>query len=294
MRAAEIGLDRLLVEVDDRGDDMAWTLAPQLHDIFAEIGLNHLDLRGLEMGVESDLLRHHRLAFGDKLGARLLAERENNGAGVGCGRRVVHRSAALGHLALIGIEIEIEMGERVVLDGAGFLAERVELGQLRSRRFALDDEAALDVLERLLQRSVGERMGGVGLEVLPSVFHRLALPQRPCRGAAMAGSSVMPASTSATWRTSTSARSRASLPAICIRQPRSPASTVEAPVPTMSRTLASRMAVEMSGYLTAKVPPKPQQTSLSLSSTSDSPSTLASSRRGASRTWSSRKDEQES
>ncbi len=56
MLAAEIGLDRLFVEVDDGRDDVARPLAPELHDIFAEIGLDHLDLGGLEMGVEPDLL----------------------------------------------------------------------------------------------------------------------------------------------------------------------------------------------------------------------------------------------
>ena len=52
-------------------------------------------------------------------------------------RRVMHLAATLRHLALIGLEIEIEMRQRVVLDGAGFLAQRVEFGQLRLRRLAL-------------------------------------------------------------------------------------------------------------------------------------------------------------
>ena len=66
-------------------------------------------LRGLEMGVEPDLLRHHRLALGDELGACLLAELEHDGAGVGRVWRVMHLAAALDHLALIGLEIEVEM-----------------------------------------------------------------------------------------------------------------------------------------------------------------------------------------
>ena len=52
------------------------------------------------------------------------------------------------------------MGERVVLDGARLLAKRVELGQLRPGRLALDDEAALDVEKRLLQLGIRERLGG--------------------------------------------------------------------------------------------------------------------------------------
>ena len=85
MGAAEIALDTLFVEVNDRRDDVARALAPKLDDIFAEIGLDHLDAGGMQLGVELDLLRHHRLAFGDELGPRLLAEPNHDGAGVGRG-----------------------------------------------------------------------------------------------------------------------------------------------------------------------------------------------------------------
>ena len=225
MRAAEIRLDGLAIEVNDRSDQMARALAPELHDIFAEIGLHHLDLGGVEMGVEPDLLRHHRLALGDELGAGLLAELQDDVARVRRGWRVMHLAAALDHLAFESLEIEIEMRQRMVLDGAGILAQPVELRQLGFRRLALLDEAALDVLQRLLQLGVAERLRGALLEVVLCADPSAAL-QRFCRGAAMAGSSVMPASTSATWRASMLSRSRASRPAICIRQPRSPASTV--------------------------------------------------------------------
>ncbi|MNW06474.1 hypothetical protein D3C71_2028920 [compost metagenome] len=72
----------------------------------------------------------------------------------------------------------------------------------------------------------------------------------------------------------------------------SPASSVSALVPAMSAVLASTMRLEMSGYLTQKVPPKPQQTSAPGSSFSVSPSTVASRRRGCSLMPSSRRPEQ--
>ena len=169
--AAKFLLDGLFVEMDDRGDDMARPLASELHDIFAEIGLDHLDLRGLEMRVEPDLLAHHRLAFGDELGAGLFAEPEHDGPRIGGGGRVMHFAAALDHLALIGLEIEIEMRQRMVLDGAGFLAQRVEFGQLRLGCRALGDETALDVEQRLLQRSVGEGLSSGRPEVMLCVCH---------------------------------------------------------------------------------------------------------------------------
>ena len=73
-----------------------------------------------------------------------------------------------------------------------------------------------------------------------------------------------------------------------IRQPRSPASRAPAPVLFTAAVLSRTMAVEMSGYLTQKVPPKPQHTSASGNSVSSSPSTFASRARGWSFTPSSR------
>ena len=40
----------------------------------------------------------------------------------------MHRPAVFPHFALIGFKIEIEMSERVVLDRARLLAQRIELG----------------------------------------------------------------------------------------------------------------------------------------------------------------------
>src|SRR5215212_146103 len=114
------------------------------------------------------------------------------------------------------------------------------------------------------------------------------------RAIPIGGSSVRPASTSATWRTSTIRPSRQSLPAMFMRQPRSPASSVGAPVSAMRFVLSSTMAFEMSPYFTAKVPPKPQQTSESAISTSSRPGMLARSRRGWRATPSSRRPEHES
>ena len=45
------------------------------------------------------------------------------------------------------------------------------------------------------------------------------------------------------------------------KQPRSPASTISAPVATMSRTLSDTIRMEISGDCTQNVPPKPQQIS---------------------------------
>ena len=53
------------------------------------------------------------------------------------------------------------MGERVVLDLLGLLAQRVEFGQRRARGSAPGDKAAARIAERALKRRVGERGGGI-------------------------------------------------------------------------------------------------------------------------------------
>ena len=64
------------------------------------------------------------------------------------------------------------MGERVVLDVARRLAQRVELGQLVDRLRPLVDETGADVAERLLQVLVGERPARVLLEGGRGDFHQ--------------------------------------------------------------------------------------------------------------------------
>ncbi len=56
------------------------------------------------------------------------------------------------------------MGERVVLDVAGGVAQCLELGQGVGRRAAADDEVLLHVPHRLLQRRVVKSLVGVRLK----------------------------------------------------------------------------------------------------------------------------------
>ena len=54
--------------------------------------------------------------------------------------RVMHVAARFAHALLIGFEIEIEMRERVVIDVARRIPERVEFGQTVDRRLPAVDE----------------------------------------------------------------------------------------------------------------------------------------------------------
>src|SRR5690606_3871921 len=183
-------------------------------------------------------------------------------------------------------EIEVEIGQRVVLDGARAFTQRLELGQRLGGLGALVDEAGAHVAQRLPQLLVGERLVCVFLEGGGGDQHGYLPP--------IGAVSVMPASTSATWRTSVAAPCRFSLPAMFIRQPRSPASSMSALEVAMLAVFFSTISLEISEYLTQNVPPKPQHTSASGISFSASPSTEASNARGWLRTPSSRRPEQES
>ena len=142
MRLAEFLLDVLRGKVDRRRDDVRRRFAAQLDDVFAEVGFDRFDLRRLESVVEADLFGDHRLALGDALRAHRLAEADDDLARFLGVLGVVHFAAALAHLALVGLEIEVEMGERMVLDRAGAVPQRVELGKPGDRGRPAPDEIA--------------------------------------------------------------------------------------------------------------------------------------------------------
>src|SRR5579872_5418741 len=204
----------------------------------------------------------------------------------------MHLAAELANLGLIGFKVQIDMRERMIFDVARAVAERFEFGQPLRRLGAPLDEIGADMGKRFLQRRVAQGFVRIVLEMGrgrmrghfgASVF-----------AAPIAGSSIMPARTSAIWRAATGLPSRVSLPAIFIKQPRSPASNVVAPLAAIFAVFCVTIASESSPYLTANVPPKPQQTSGDFISLSSSPSTVLKSFRGWRCTPSSRRPEQES
>src|SRR6185437_7430920 len=290
MRLAEALGDLLLHQVDGWGNDVARILLADLDDVLAEIGLDRRDAVLLEVIVERDLLGDHRLALGHRLGAEPLTDRQHRVARLLRRAAPMHVPALRLDVLLEGLEVEIEILEHVVLDRLALVAQRLEFRKPRHGRGTAGGKAAAHQRQRLLQIGIAERLVRVVLEGVAGRLHQ------PRSGAAPMGAvaSALPASTSATWRTRTRLPSRVSLPAMLRRQPMSPASSVSAPLATISAALSAAMRSEISGYLMQKVPPKPQHTSAPGSSCSRRPSTLASSRRGCSLTPSSRSPEQES
>ena len=173
-------------------------------------------------------------------------------------------------LRLVGLEIEVEMRQRVVLDVARAVAQRLELRQRVDRLRALVDEAA---------RAHGRAPSAAAASASAPVAFSLKAARcvmRHARVSALRADRRRRRSCRPAPRRRGAPRrgepSRFSLPAMFIRQPRSPASSVSAPVAAMCvGLLASTMALEMSGYFTQNVPPKPQQTSAPCISISSRP-----------------------
>ena len=290
--AAEVRLDLRLGQMHRRRDDVARRLVAKLDDVFAEVGLDRLDAVRLEVFVEPDLLGDHRLALGDGARADPPADGEDQVAGVRGGLGVVHLAAGFAStFSSIGLEVEVEMGERVVLDVAGAVAERARTRagpRPACARFSMKPDC--DVLERLLQlRRRRERRRAFSLKLGEVISIASAHWPSP-----IAGASVMPASTSATWRVVTGMPWRCSLPAMFIRQPRSPASSVPAPEAAIAAVLLLDDGVGDVGILDAERAAEAAADVGVLQFGERQPATDFRSRRGWSRTPSSRRPEQES
>ena len=123
---------------------MMWDgrLVAQLNDVLAKVGLDRLDSRPLERMIEADLLGDHRLALGDAFRAHRLAEVDDDLARFLGVLSVVDFAAARADLLLVGLEIKVEVGERMILDRPGAVAQRLELGQPCGRSRAPVDEIA--------------------------------------------------------------------------------------------------------------------------------------------------------
>src|SRR5271168_4607671 len=187
----------LLNQVNRRCDDMAGRFVSQLDDVFAQIGFYRGNAVRLEEIVEPDLLGDHRLALRDELGAYRAADLQHRGAGLFRGARPMHLAAGSLDPGLVQLEVEVEVLESVILDRSTGFAQRLELRQPIDGQAPPQRKSGSRQTQRALQILVGQSGLGCGLEIAAGREH----PRY--RGAPIGGTlSVMPARTSATWRTS--------------------------------------------------------------------------------------------
>ncbi len=228
----------------------------------------------LEEIVEADLLGDHRLALGDGLRVHPAADVEHEPARLHGICRPMHMAASLRHLLLIGFEVEIEIVEHMVLDCPCAVAQVVELRQVRRRLGALVDEVDLHMAHGLLQLRIVKRAGGVFLEGGGGdLDHLFAFPD--CRNVDHPRQHFRHVA----HLDARCPRASACRPCSSGSQDRPPAASRRR-VSLIVAVLSMTMELEMSGYLTQNVPPKPQQTSAPFISASSSPATVPSSLRG--------------
>ena len=164
VRLAKLLLPVLAVKVEGRGDDVARQLVAQLDNVFAEIGLHRRDAVALQVLVHADLLGDHALALGHRPRAGLLADRQHLRTGIVRGGAPMQLPAGCLQLRLVRLEVEIEVGQRVVLDVPADIAQLLEFRQPRHRRRPPADERRPGIGQRLLQSRIGDGGGGVLLE----------------------------------------------------------------------------------------------------------------------------------
>ena len=112
-----------MVQVDGRHHDVTGLLAFQLDDALAEVGLDHLDTLRLQEGVHLALLRQHRLRLHHLLDMVLLQDVIHDVVELLGVLRPMHDTTVFLGIGGKLVQILVEMGDRVALDGTGLLAQ---------------------------------------------------------------------------------------------------------------------------------------------------------------------------
>ena len=113
-----------LAQVNRRRHQVRRSLASDLNNVFAEIGLDRLDTGGLESRIEVDLFGSHRLAFHDALCAAVAQDADDDLAGVDAVGGEMNLAATLAHVGFERFQMLVQIGQGGVLDRPGFVAHQ--------------------------------------------------------------------------------------------------------------------------------------------------------------------------
>src|ERR671910_2169874 len=183
-------------------------------------------------------------------------------------------------------EVVVEVAHRALLEGVAGLPEVLPVRHLPDDGRPLFADGLGSLAEVAAQLGVGEALSRGYLEVrgLAGGEGVRFFERHGCVLSSVA------ASISARWTVFTPARWRLRPPPMCIRHELSPAVQISASVSSTCRILSDSIAAEVSAFLTANVPPKPQHSFASPSSTRSMPRTALRSSSGASPTLSIRRE----
>ncbi len=295
--------DLVAVAVDGGHQDVRGLVVGELHDELGEVRLVRGDADRFEVLVEADLLGGHRLDLDDLLAAGLLDQPRDDLVGLAAVPGPVDGAAALGDLALQFLQQCGEPVHRVGLDGRSRVAQLLPVGQFAGDVEAFGADGVGGLAEVAAQLCVAQVvMGGGGELPVATQVARAVRGAGRRRGHAEKSAAHRAASVRTCGEVRVAERIwarcrvrvpdsiRESPPPMCIRQDESPAVHTAASVVAMLRILSWSIAVDVSAFFTAKVPPNPQQASASGSSTRSIESTALSSRSGLSPTRSMRRE----
>ncbi len=107
----------------NRRHDMRGTFACQLNDILAEIGFGDFKAGLLQMVVEMNFFRHHRLGFDNPFDPRLAGDRSHDLLSVGsiCGE--VNVTPTGDNRSLEFLDVLIEVRQSMVFNRASFIPQ---------------------------------------------------------------------------------------------------------------------------------------------------------------------------
>ncbi len=128
-----------------------------------------------------ELLRDHRLALGHGAGAGVLADLQHDARASSAVAAPMHLAASALHVGGECFQVEVEVGQRVVLDVPPDVAQPLELRQIGDRGAAPCHELRLAELQRLLEPGIGQRALRVGLELGRACSSMRAPSARPGR-----------------------------------------------------------------------------------------------------------------
>src|SRR6266576_537860 len=265
-RAHEQIADLGAIPMNRRDEDVRRPIAVELQNQLGKVGLARTYSAGGERFVETYLICRQRFHLDDLGRAVRTGDIEQDRVRLACVACPVDL-AARGLYRFFELEqILVEPPHDVFLDRAARVPQLLPVGHLGDNARALVANRGRRVAQIVAQLAVAESdpcgLGKRRHEASISARRIERIPV-PCRERP---------------------------PPICIRHDPSTAVTTSAPVSITHRHLSSSIAVEVSAFLTANVPPKPQHSAASGSSTSSRPRTPRSSRSGAAPTCNTRSE----
>ena len=158
--------DALAGVVHGGGDQVRRPFAGQLDDELTKVGLDDLQAGRFQGGVQVHFLRRHRLGFDDPLAAGVPGDVEHDAPGVLGRGGVMDLAAPLVNGLFQLFQVAVEVGERVLLDTLGVIAQLAAAGEGAEAAAIAGHQRAGEPDQGGLQRRIVQGLGGSAQEIV--------------------------------------------------------------------------------------------------------------------------------